>query len=387
MACETQLTRTLTCKWQLLRHRRSLSRLASRRRSLVPELQMDNLLEVKNLQTHFFMAEGVAKAVDSTTFSIRRGQVLGVVGESGCGKSVTARSIMRMVRPPGHTVDGEILYSRDENGQDMVLDLIQLPATGTEMRAIRGGEIAMIFQEPRASLSPVHRVGDQITENILLHQSVSESEAEDIAIDMLQQVHIPLAEQRMDAFAHQLSGGMCQRVMIAMALSCRPSLLIADEPTTALDVTTEAQILELMQGLQADLDMAIMFITHDLGVVADMADEVAVMYLGKIVEQGPAADIFRDPKHPYTIALLESLPRMDQKREWLQTIRGVVPDPYTTLKGCPFHPRCADFIEGVCDEIVPQPITLEDNREVRCLLYTEHAHQESAPVAEETRHQ
>ena len=349
---------------------------------------MDNLLEVKNLQTHFFMAEGVAKAVDSTTFSIRRGQVLGVVGESGCGKSVTARSIMRMVRPPGHTVDGEILYSRDDqNGQDMTLDLLQLPATGTEMRAIRGGEIAMIFQEPRASLSPVHRIGDQITENILLHQSVTQAEAEDIAVEMLRQVHIPLAEQRMDAFAHQLSGGMCQRVMIAMALSCHPSLLIADEPTTALDVTTEAQILELMQGLQADLNMAIMFITHDLGVVADMADEVAVMYLGKIVEQGAAADIFRDPKHPYTIALLESLPRMDQRREWLQTIRGVVPDPYTTLKGCPFHPRCADFMPGVCDEILPQPITLEDNREVRCLLYTEHAHQEGAPVAEETSHQ
>ena len=349
---------------------------------------MDNLIEVKNLQTHFFMAEGVAKAVDSTTFSIRRGQVLGVVGESGCGKSVTARSIMRMVRPPGHTVDGEILYTRDDgNEQGMVLDLLQLPATGTEMRAIRGGEIAMIFQEPRASLSPVHKIGDQITENILLHQSVTQSEAEDIAIEMLRQVHIPLAEQRMDAFAHQLSGGMCQRVMIAMALSCHPSLLIADEPTTALDVTTEAQILELMQGLQAELDMAIMFITHDLGVVAEMADEVAVMYLGKIVERGAAADIFRDPKHPYTIALLESLPRLDQRREWLQTIRGVVPDPYSTLKGCPFHPRCADFIAGVCDEIVPQPIALEDNREVRCLLYTEHAHQESPPVAEETSHQ
>ena len=349
---------------------------------------MDTLLEVRDLQTHFFMTEGIAKAVDSTTFSIRRGQVLGVVGESGCGKSVTARSIMRMVRPPGHTVDGEILYTRpDEDGQSTVVDLLQLPATGTEMRAIRGGEIAMIFQEPRASLSPVHKVGDQIAENILLHQPVSQSEAEDIAVDMLRQVHIPLAEQRMDAFAHQLSGGMCQRVMIAMALSCHPSLLIADEPTTALDVTTEAQILELMQGLQAELNMAIMFITHDLGVVSDMADEVAVMYLGKIVEQGAAEDIFRDPKHPYTIALLESLPRMDQKREWLQTIRGVVPDPYSTLKGCPFHPRCADFIAGVCDEIVPQPITLEDNREVRCLLYTEHAHQDSPPVAEETGHQ
>ena len=260
---------------------------------------MDALLEIKNLQTHFFMAEGIAKAVDSTTFSIRRGQVLGVVGESGCGKSITARSIMRMVRPPGHTVGGEILYARaDEDGQSTVVDLLQLSDTGPEMRTIRGGEIAMIFQEPRASLSPVHRIGDQITENILLHQDVTPSEAEGIAIEMLQHVHIPLAEQRMDAFAHQLSGGMCQRVMIAMALSCHPSLLIADEPTTALDVTTEAQILELMQGLQADLDMAIMFITHDLGVVADMADEVAVMYLGKIVERSAAADLFRDPKHP-----------------------------------------------------------------------------------------
>ena len=349
---------------------------------------MDTLLEVRNLQTHFFMAEGVAKAVDSTTFSIHRGKVLGVVGESGCGKSVTARSIMRMVRPPGHTVDGEILYSRAEDeGQSSVIDLLQLPATGQEMRSIRGGEISMIFQEPRASLSPVHRIGDQIAENILLHQAVSPAEAEDIAIDMLQQVHIPLPEQRMGAFAHQLSGGMCQRVMIAMALSCHPSLLIADEPTTALDVTTEAQILELMQGLQAELDMAIMFITHDLGVVADMADEVAVMYLGKIVERGAAADVFRDPKHPYTIALLESLPRMDQRRDWLQTIRGVVPDPYSTLSGCPFHPRCANHMPGVCDETVPQPIILEDEREVRCLLYTEDASRESAPLAEEASHQ
>ena len=335
---------------------------------------MDMLLEVKNLQTHFFMAEGVARAVDSTSFSIPRGRVLGVVGESGCGKSVTARSIMRMVRPPGHTVDGEILYSQAaDEGQSAIVDLLQLPATGAQMRSIRGGEIAMIFQEPRASLSPVHRIGDQITENILLHQDVTAAEAEEIAIEMLQQVNIPLAPQRMDAYAHHLSGGMCQRVMIAMALSCRPSLLIADEPTTALDVTTEAQILELMQALQADLNMAIMFITHDLGVVADMADEVAVMYLGRIVEKGSVADIFRDPKHPYTIALLESLPRMDQKREWLPTIRGVVPDPYSPLSGCPFHPRCAHAMAGVCDEIVPQPIDLEDGREVRCLLYTEHA--------------
>ena len=331
---------------------------------------MDTLLDVKKLQTHFFMAEGVAKAVDGATFAIPRGQVLGVVGESGCGKSVTARSIMRMVRPPGHTVDGEIIYHRDDGmGRVTPVDLLQLSATGTEMRSIRGGEIAMIFQEPRASLSPVHRIGEQITENILLHQNVSQAEAEEIAIDMLRQVNIPLAAQRMNAFAHELSGGMCQRVMIAMALSCRPSLLIADEPTTALDVTTEAQILELMQALQADLNMAIMFITHDLGVVADMADEVAVMYLGKIVERGPVADIFRDPKHPYTIALLESLPRMDQKREWLQTIRGVVPDPYSPLSGCAFHPRCARFMPEACDQIAPTTTHLDSGREVRCLLY------------------
>jgi len=303
---------------------------------------MDNLLEVKNLQTHFFMAEGVAKAVDSTTFSIRRGQVLGVVGESGCGKSVTARSIMRMVRPPGHTVDGEILYSRDDqDGQSMVLDLLQLPATGTEMRAIRGGEIAMIFQEPRASLSPVHRIGDQITENILLHQSVTQAEAEDIAIEMLRQVHIPLAEQRMDAFAHQLSGGMCQRVMIAMALSCRPSLLIADEPTTALDVTTEAQILELMQGLQADLNMAIMFITHDLGVVADMADEVAVMYLGKVVELAETEELLRNPLHPYTKALLSAVPLPNPRnRRAPPDIRGDLATPIDPPSRCRFYDRC-----------------------------------------------
>ncbi|MEZ4863753.1 MAG: ABC transporter ATP-binding protein [Caldilineaceae bacterium] len=333
---------------------------------------MDTLLEVKNLQTHFFMAEGVARAVDGADFTIKRGQVLGVVGESGCGKSVTARSIMRMVRPPGHTVDGEIIYHRaDASGQVTALDLLQLPATGATMRSIRGGEIAMIFQEPRASLSPVHKIGDQIVENILLHQQVSEATANELAIEMLRQVNIPLPAQRMNAFPHQLSGGMCQRVMIAMALSCRPSLLIADEPTTALDVTTEAQILELMQALQTEMNMAIMFITHDLGVVADMADEVAVMYLGKVVERGPVAEIFQSPQHPYTVALLESLPRLDERREWLKTIRGVVPDPYTRLPGCPFHPRCDRFVPDLCDRIVPAATTLGDGREVRCLLYEE----------------
>ena len=331
---------------------------------------MNVLIEVRNLQTHFFTAEGVVQAVDGASFSINRGKVLGVVGESGCGKSVTARSIMRMVSAPGKIIGGEIHYHRQNgSGVDAVVDLLELPPMSDEMRAIRGGEIAMIFQEPRASLSPVHTVGDQISENILLHQRVTEQEAWEQAIEMLHQVNLPKPEQRMKAYSHQLSGGMCQRVMIAMALSCRPSLLIADEPTTALDVTTEAQILELMQSLQAEFNMAIMFITHDLGVVAEMADDVVVMYLGKVVEQGPVETIFDSPKHPYTRALLESLPRMEQKREWLQTIRGSIPGPYTQLSGCPFHPRCTDFMPDKCDQIAPAMIDLDERQAVRCLLY------------------
>jgi peptide/nickel transport system ATP-binding protein len=331
---------------------------------------MNTLIEVNDLQTHFFMPEGVAQAVDGVSFTIQRGQVLGVVGESGCGKSVTARTIMRMVQPPGRLVGGEIIYHQlTDTGKIEVINLTELPPMGEMIRSIRGGEIAMIFQEPRASLSPVHTVADQIMENILLHQDVNEKEAWNRAVEMLRQVNIPKPEQRMNAYAHQLSGGMCQRVMIAMALSCHPDLLIADEPTTALDVTTEAQILERMQALQAELNMAIMFITHDLGVVADMADEVAVMYLGKVVEKGSVKAIFHSPKHPYTQALLQSLPRMEQKKDWLKTIKGVVPDPYTRLSGCPFHPRCTDFMPGVCDKIEPQPIKLETGQEVRCLLY------------------
>jgi peptide/nickel transport system ATP-binding protein len=227
----------------------------------------------------------------------------------------------------------------------------------------------MIFQEPRASLSPIHTIGDQITENILLHQPVDKGEAWERAIDMLHQVNLPEPAQRMTAYPHQLSGGMCQRIMIAMALSCHPNLLIADEPTTALDVTTEAQILELMQSLQAELNMAILFITHDLGVVAEMADEVVAMYLGKVVEKGPVAEIFSSPKHPYTQALLESLPRIEQQSDWLKTIRGVVPDPYTRLSGCPFHPRCNQFMAGACDQVVPTAVALGEEQEVRCLLY------------------
>jgi oligopeptide/dipeptide ABC transporter ATP-binding protein len=327
---------------------------------------MDYLVEVKDLHTYFYVVEGEARAVDGASFAIRRGQVLGVVGESGCGKSVTARSILNMVRPPGRIAAGEIIYHRTPEES---INLTDLPPMGREMRAIRGGEIAMIFQEPRASLSPVHSIGDQVTENILLHQQVSRAEAERRGLEMLRQVGLPKPEQIMRSYPHQLSGGMCQRVMIAMALSCHPRLLIADEPTTALDVTTEAQILELMQALQADYGMSIMFITHNLGVVAEMADEVAVMYLGRVVEKGTVIDIFDNPKHPYTRALLESLPRIEQDKEWLATIPGIVPDPYKVHAGCPFFARCSERMPGVCDTIVPPPVDLGDGHEVRCLLY------------------
>lgn len=320
------------------------------------------LLAVQALQTHFFTAEGVVKAVDGASFAVRPGTVKGVVGESGCGKSVMARSVMRMVRPPGRTVGGAIWYAAP--GADAV-DLLTLDAAGADMRAIRGGQIAMIFQEPRAALSPIHTIGSQITENIRLHRQATAAEAFEAAVALLERVRIPQPAARMASYPHQLSGGMCQRIMIAMALSCQPSLLIADEPTTALDVTTEAQILELLEELQ----LSMMFITHDLGVIAEIADDVVVMYLGRVVEQGTVEQIFYAPQHPYTRALLASLPRMEQRRDWLATMRGAVPDPYRQPPGCPFHPRCAEFRPGLCDRIEPRPVTLEDGREVRCLLH------------------
>lgn len=342
----------------------------------------DTLIEVKDIQVQFNTPEGVVRAVDGANFSVKRGQVVGVVGESGCGKSMTARSILNIVRPPGRVVGGQILYHRT-NAE--TIDLMTLPPMSDEMRRIRGAEISMIFQEPRASLSPVHTVGDQIAENILLHQNVSKQEARIRTLEMLQQVHLPKPESQLDKYPHQLSGGMCQRVMIAMALSCRPNLLIADEPTTALDVTTEAQILELMQQLQNDFNMAIIFITHSLGVIAEMADEVVVMYLGREVERGRVEDIFSNPRHPYTVSLLESLPRIEQDREWLQTVRGMVPDPYTRLTGCPFHPRCDHAIAGVCDQIEPPLITMENGQQVRCVLYDPAIEKPNAPSEEVTR--
>jgi peptide/nickel transport system ATP-binding protein len=329
------------------------------------------LIEIKNLKTHFFLDEGVVRAVDGAGFSIARGKTLGVVGESGCGKSVTARSVMRIVPKPGRIVEGEILYHRGNgDGREDILDLTQLPRHGSQIRRIRGGEIAMVFQEPMTSLSPVHTIGNQIIEAITLHQDITQEEAREQAIQMLDRVGMPLPSRTIDQYSYELSGGMRQRAMIAMALSCHPSLLIADEPTTALDVTTEAQILTLMRDLQDELGMAIMYITHDLGVIAQMAEEVVVMYMGKVVEQADVDTIFHAPRHPYTRALLESIPRLGEKtrdhRQRLASIRGMVPDPYSLPKGCKFNPRCDVMQSGLCDALEPQMVEVEPGHRVRC---------------------
>ena len=330
------------------------------------------LIEVRDVKVYFFLDEGTVRAVEGVSFDIERGKTLGVVGESGCGKSVTSQAIMQIVPSPGKIVDGDIFYYRySPDGSSERIEITKLDPRGTEIRSIRGNEIAKIFQEPMTSLSPVHTIGNQIMEAIILHQEVDKAAARDRAIEMLDHVGLPQPAQRIDYYPHQLSGGMRQRAMIAMALSCNPSLLIADEPTTALDVTTEAQILELMKGLQQEFGMAIMFITHNLGVIAEMADDVVVMYLGKEVELAPVDDAFYNPYHPYTRDLLRSIPRIGRKSsERLHTITGSVPDPYNVPKGCPYHPRCRDFMSGKCD--VDQEIPFFEvgpNHQVRCWLY------------------
>lgn len=329
------------------------------------------LLEVKNLHTHFFTGEGVVKAVDGASFEVHAGKTLGVVGESGCGKSVAAKSILQIVDKPGRVVDGEILYtSQVSAGQEIRRDILKLDAGGGEMRSIRGGEISMIFQEPMSSFSPVHTVGNQLTEAIQLHTEMSDKEAQETAIQWLSHVGIPNPTRRLDEYPYRLSGGQCQRAMIAMALSTNPRILIADEPTTALDVTTQAQILNLLQRLQSETGMAMIFITHDLGVIAEVADEVAVMYLGRIVEKAPVKEIFGNPKHPYTQALLTSIPRIDtQPRERLPSIKGSIPHPQNRPSGCPFHPRCPAFIAGTCDVKEPQLAGVGENHQASCFLY------------------
>jgi oligopeptide/dipeptide ABC transporter ATP-binding protein len=331
------------------------------------------LIDIRGLKTHFPLDEGVVKAVDGVDLSIHRNRTLCVVGESGCGKSITARSILQIVDKPGRIVEGSILYYRQSGmGNEEVIDLAALDPYGAAIRDIRGKEISMVFQEPMTSLSPVHTIGRQITEAIRLHMPLSKREAKAHAIEMLRHVGIPQPELRFDDYPFQLSGGMRQRAMIAMALSCNPSLVIADEPTTAVDVTTQAQILELLARLQAEHGMAVMLITHDLGVVAETADDVAVMYLGQVVEFGTVEQIFFSPKHPYTRALLKSIPTMSRRAQGrLDSIRGMVPDPFNRPQGCPFHTRCEEKIAGVCDRIAPPRITLEDGRDVRCLLYAQ----------------
>jgi peptide/nickel transport system ATP-binding protein len=338
------------------------------------------LVEIKNLRTYFHLAEGVVRAVDGVDLEIMQQQTLGIVGESGCGKSIMSLSMLRLLPPAGRIEEGQILYHKSlkesrEGAQTEIIDIARLDPNSTEMRNIRGNHISMVFQEPMTAMSPVLTIGRQITEAIILHRKVDNKEAREIAINMLARVRMPNPERTIDDYPFQLSGGMRQRAVIAMGLSCQPHLLIADEPTTALDVTTEAQILNLMRDLQQEYGMAILYITHNLGVIAEMASNVAVMYLGKIVEQSDIRSIFYQPLHPYTRALLRSIPQLkdvltrhDNKLR-LQTIKGMVPDPYHRLKGCPFHPRCPEAITGVCDEIEPGVFQLEEGHNVRCHLY------------------
>ena len=321
----------------------------------------DLLLEVKDLHVSFFLTEGTIRAVDGVSFDIHKGKTLGVVGESGCGKSVTARAILNMVRPPGQILSGEINYY---GRQGDPINLVNLDREGEEIRSIRWGDISMIFQEPMTSLSPVHTIGNQMTEAIRLHDKVEKEEAEERAIQLLSRVGLPQPERLMPRYRHELSGGMRQRVMIAMALSCNPKLLIADEPTTALDVTTQAQILDLMRDLQDEYGMAIMFITHDLGVIAQMADEVVVMYLGKEAEVADVDTIFHGATHPYTQALLRSIPRPTETVERLATIEGNVPDPSNVPKGCYFHPRCPHYVPSKCAN--PPFLQVSENQWSRC---------------------
>ena len=321
------------------------------------------LLEINDLKTHFFTDDGVVRAVDGVSFTVGKGETLGVVGESGCGKSITAFSTMRLIpEPPGKIVDGQILFH--PNGGPPV-DLTKLHPRGQEMRGIRGNDIAMIFQEPMTSLSPVHTIGNQIGEAIELHQNVNKAEARKRSEESLRKVRLPRPDRQLDAYPHELSGGMRQRAMIAMALSCNPGLLIADEPTTALDVTVQAQILDLMEQLQKDIGMSIMLITHDLGVVARMADHVAVMYLGKVVEYSDVRTIYKNPRHPYTQGLLKSIPVIGRK-EPLIPIEGSVPDPFELPTGCAFAPRCPHAIDQ-CRE-APTLREVSAGHQVSCWL-------------------
>lgn len=320
---------------------------------------MGTLLSVKNLKTQFYSSGRTIRAIDGVSFDIEEGGAFGLVGETGCGKSVTALSILRLIPyPPGKIVEGEILF----RGKNL------LALTEDEMRSIRGKEISMIFQEPMTSLNPVFRIGDQMMEVIMLHQGLMRTQAFEKAVEMLDRVNIPDSKRVMMQFPHQLSGGMRQRVMIAMELSCHPFLLIADEPTTALDVTIQAQILRLIKEIKKELHTSILLITHDLGVIAEMCDRVAVMYAGSIVEQASVEEIFEDPKHPYTQGLWGAIPRIDQEKEALAVISGTVPDLSQPPLGCKFHPRCSYRFDP-CDRMIPPLFQTSHGHLVSCYLY------------------
>jgi len=327
----------------------------------------DPLIEVDNLATHFFGGSGTVKAVDGVSFSIPRGKTVCVVGESGSGKSITGRSILNQVPRGGRIVSGAIRYRPDPNAP--AIDLAQLDPRGRDMRAIRGAQIGLISQEPMAALSPVHSIGNQMMEVIRLHLKLGRKEAREHAIETLALVGIPRPADRMESYAFQFSGGMRQRVCIALALACRPKLLIADEPTTALDVTTQANILDLIASLQAEFGLSVLFVTHDLGVVAEIADEVVVMYLGRVVEAGNVDTIFHAPSHPYTKALLQSVPRLNAPAtERLATIEGMVPSRFERPTGCSFHPRCKEAVAGLCDRRDPASTLVGEGHFARCLL-------------------
>ncbi len=341
---------------------------------------MPPLLEVTDLQTHFRTEDGLVKAVNGVSFSVDKGETLGIVGESGSGKSVTSLSVMRLIpNPPGKIVGGKIVF----DGEDL------LTYDEDEMRKVRGKNIAMIFQDPMTSLNPVLTVGRQITESLELHLKLTGKEAQRRAAELLALVGIPSPERRLDDYPHQFSGGMRQRVMIAMALSCNPDLLIADEPTTALDVTIQAQILELINKLRSEIGMAVIIITHDLGVVAGMADRVVVMYAGKIIEEGPTNQIFADPRMPYTIGLLQSIPRLDEERgRRLNPIRGLPPDLINLPEVCPFSPRC-DFVQDACYQQVPPLRPVEANQRAACLfdVHAPWVTSNGASPQDQTKHQ
>lgn len=327
----------------------------------------DYILQVKNLKTYFKLDAGMLKAVDDVTFNLKRNETIGIIGESGCGKSVTAHSILRTVQNPGKVLGGEILYN---DGKNAAVDLVHYSPDSKEMRKIRGNDISMIFQEPMASLAPVYTIGEQMMEAVMVHQAKRDKKAaKEICFSMLKEVSMPNPERQVNSYPHELSGGMCQRAMIAMALVNKPRILIADEPTTALDVTVQAQITDLMKKFQKEFNMSIIYITHDMGVIAEMADQIAVMYLGRVVESGSVLDVFKKPIHPYTKKLLKSMPVLGNKtRERLYAIKGNVPVPLDPPEECGFKSRCDEICEKCKDEIPPLT-EVENGHFVRCFKY------------------